>query len=265
MGTRTRYDPGTFSWVELATTDPGDARRFYGELFGWQSVDVEAPGDGVTSTARLDGLAVAGMREQPDPQRSAGVPPHWLSYVTVARVDESAARVDDLGGTVHAGPLDVAEAGRMAVVADPTGAMLALWEALGTIGAERVNDPGCLTSNELATDDVDAASRFYRGLFGWSIEQVDTGDEPGYWLIHHAGAAESRNGGMRELGPGEQGVPPNWVPYFTCGSIDDTLARVGELGGTTLVGATEIPAGRFAAVRDPQGAAFSIFEGPVDD
>ena len=153
----------------------------------------------------------------------------------------------------------------MAVVADPTGAMLGLWEARGTIGAERVNDPGCLTSNELATDDVDAASSSTEACSaGRSSRSIRAGG-PGYWLIHHAGAAEGRNGGMRELGPGEQGVPPNWVPYFTCGSIDDTLARVGELGGTTLVGATEIPAGRFAAVRDPQGAAFSIFEGPVDD
>ena len=84
-------------------------------------------------------------------------------------------------------------------------------------------------------------------------------------MIQHDGAAEGRNGGMRELSPGEDGVPPNWVPYFTATSIDDTLARAGELGGSTLVGATEIPAGRFAAVRDPQGAAFSIFEGAVDD
>ena len=258
MGSRTAYEPGTFSRVELFTTDPRDAKRFYGELLGWQT-------DDASETATRGGKAVAAITEQPDGQRSAGVPPNWLSYVTVASADDSAARADELGGEVHAGPFDARDAGRVAVVADPTGAMLGLWEPRGSIGAELVNDPGCLTSNELATDDVEAASSFYRGLFGWSIEQVDTGGGPGYWLIQHGGAAQGRNGGMRELTPREGGVPPNWVPYFTATSIDDTLTRTGELGGSTLVAATEIPAGRFAAVRDPQGAAFAIFEGAVDD
>ncbi len=258
MGSRTTYEPGTFSRVELFTPDPDDAKRFYGELFGWQT-------DGASETATQGGKAVAAITEQPDGQRAAGVPPHWLSYVTVASADDSAARADELGGSVHAGPFDASDAGRVVILTDPAGAMLGLWEARGSIGAELVNDPGCLTANELATDDVEAATGFYGGLFGWSIERVDTGGGPGYWAIQHDGAAEGRNGGMRELSPGEDGVPPNWVPYFTATSIDDTLARAGELGGSTLVGATEIPAGRFAAVRDPQGAAFSIFEGAVDD
>lgn len=258
MGTRTEYEPGTFSWVELSTPEADDAKRFYRELFGWQT-------EAASATATQDGAAVAAISEQPERQRSAGVPPHWLSYVTVASADEVAARVDGLGGSLHAGPFEVADTARVAIVTDPTGAILGLWEARNAIGAERVNDPGCLTSNELATDDVDAASSFYEGLFGWSIEQVGGGDGPKYWLIHHGGAAEGRNGGMRQLSPGEAGVPPNWAPYFAVTSIDDALARAGELGGTTLVGATQIPAGRFAALLDPQGAAFSIFEGPVDD
>ena len=113
-------------------------------------------------------------------------------------------------------------AARKAVVADPTGAMFGLWEARSSIGPERVNDPGCLTSNELATNDIDASSRFYRELFGWVIAEVDTGGGPRYWLIHHDGAAEGRNGGMRELGPAEEGVPSNWLPaVFFEGDVDD--------------------------------------------
>lgn len=265
MGTRTRYEPGTFSWVELATTDPGDAKRFYGELFGWQSDDDEIAGGGDYTVARIDGQTVAGITEQPEPQRAAAVPPNWFNYVTVAGADESAARVRDLGGTVHAGPFDVMDAARVAVVADPAGAMFGLWEARSSIGAERVNDPGCLTSNELATNDIGAASAFYRGLFGWAIEEVDTGGGPRYWLIHHDGAARGSNGGMRELARAEEGVPSNWAPYFTVESVSDSLGWVDELGGSTLMPATEIPAGKFAAVRDPQGTVFSIFEGDVDD
>ena len=265
MGTRTSYEPGTFSWVELATTDPDDAKRFYGGLFGWDFQD-EARFEGdVSAMARLDGEAVAGITEQSASPGARGVPPGWVSFVTVASADESATRAGELGGTVHAEPFDVGGAARVAIVADPTGATIGLWEARSSIGAERVNGPGCLTSNELATDDVDAASRFYRELFGWAIEEVDTGGGPGYWLIHGEGALEGRNGGMRELGPAEEGIPPNWVPYFTTESVGKALARAEELGGSTLMRATQIPAGTIAAVRDPQGAVFSIFEGDVDD
>jgi predicted enzyme related to lactoylglutathione lyase len=265
MGTRTSYEAGTFSWVELATPDPDDAKRFYGGLFGWDFEDDDRLGRAVSMTARLDDEAVAGITERPASPGARGVPPGWVSYVTVANADESALRAGDLGGTVHVEPFDVGSAARVAVVADPTGAVIGLWEARSSIGAERVNGPGCLTSNELATDDVDAASKFYRELFGWAIDEVDTGGGPRYWLIHGEGALEGRNGGMRELGPAAGGISPSWVPYFTTDSVGKALARADELGGATLMPATQIPAGIIAAVLDPQGAVFSIFEGDVDD
>ena len=264
MGTRTSYESGTFSWVELATTDRDDAKRFYGGLFGWECEDEARLGGDVSTIARLDGEAVAGITEQPASQ-GRGVSSSWVSYVTVASTDESATRAGELGGTVHTGPFDIGDAARVAVVADPTGAAIGLWEARDSIGSERVNGPGCLTSNELATDDIDAASKFYRELFGWAIEEVDTGGGPRYWLIHGEGALEGRNGGMRELGRPGEGTTPNWMPYFTTESTGKSLARTEELGGTTLMPATQIPAGIIAAVRDPRGAVFSIFEGDVDD
>ena len=264
MGTRTGYEAGTFSWVELATTDPDDAKRFYGGLFGWNFGDEDRLGGDVSAMARLDGEAVAGITGR-SASSGRGLPPGWVSYVTVASADESAKRAGELGGTVQAEPFDVGSAARVAVVADPTGATIGLWEARNSIGAERVNDPGCLTSNELATDDVDAASTFYRELFGWAIEEVDTGGGPRYWLIHGEGALEGRNGGMRELGPAAGDMPPSWVPYFTTESVGKALAQADELGGATLMPSAQIPAGLIAAVRDPQGAVFSIFEGDVDD
>jgi predicted enzyme related to lactoylglutathione lyase len=264
MGTRTSYESGTFSWVELATTDRDDAKRFYGGMFGWECEDEARLGGDVSTMARLDGAAVAGITDQSASQ-GPEASPSWVSYVTVARAEESATRARELGGTVHAEPFDIGDAARVAVVADPTGASIGLWEARDSIGSERVNGPGCLTSNELATDDVDAASKFYRGLFGWAIEEVDTGGGPRYWLIHGEGALEGRNGGMRELGRPGEGVAPNWMPYFTTESAGKALARAEELGGSTLMPATQIPAGTIASVRDPQGAVFSIFEGDVDD
>jgi predicted enzyme related to lactoylglutathione lyase len=265
MGTRTSYEPGTFSWIELATTDPAAAKAFYAGLFGWEYEDNPVPGDGVYTMARIAGENVAAVWEQPEAQREAGAPPNWFSYVTVASADEAAAAAKDAGGSVHAEPFDVMEAGRMAVIADPTGAMFGVWEPRENIGAGLVNELGCLTWNELATNDVEAASNFYTELFGWSIEELDTGGGPRYWSIGHEGGASGQNGGVRELGPMEEGVPPNWVPYFGVESVDATLADAGERGGATLVPGTDLPTGRFGVVRDPQGAVFALFEGELDD
>ncbi len=267
MGTRDSYEPGTFSWVELATTDPETAKTFYGDLFGWEAEDNPIPqeaGGGVYTMLLLGGERVAALYEQRPDQRDAGVPPNWFSYITVAEADTAASRAEELGGTVHAGALDVMGTGRMAVIADPTGAFFGVWQAGSSIGATRVNDPGCLTSNELSTDDVAEASAFYGGLFGWRIVEVDTQGGPPYWLIEHAGAAEGRNGGMRQLAPEQAGVPPHWMPYFTASSLDDTLTRLGGAGGTVHAGPIQIPAGRIAVVSDPQGAFFGLFEGAVD-
>jgi uncharacterized protein len=265
MGKRTAYSPGTFSWVELSTTDPEGAKRFYRELFGWAMEDRDAPGGGTYTMPTLEGEAVAGIAPQPEQQRSAGVPPNWFSYVSVADADEIAAKVANLGGAVHAGPFDVGEVGRLAVIADPAGAMFGLWQPGVAPGAGIVNETGALTWNELATNDPGGASEFYSGLFGWTIEERDTGGGARYWVIGNEGAASGQNGGMRELGPAEEGIPPNWVPYFAVDSVDDALTKVGELGGGTIVPPMDVPAGRFAGVRDPQGAVFSIFEGDFDD
>ena len=268
MGKRTSYEPGTFSWVELSTTDPDGAKAFYGKLFGWEAEDSPIPeeaGGGVYTMCKLDGEDVAALQRQRPDQTAAGIPPNWFSYVTVADADATAERVKELGGAVHAGPFDVMDTGRMAVIADPTGAMFGAWQAGSSIGATRVNDPGCLTMNELSTNDVPRASEFYEGLFGWEIAALDTQGGPPYWSVRHDGAARGLNGGMRELAPEQAGVPPHWMPYFTVASADDAIATAKGSGGSLAFGPLDIPAGRIAVLHDPQGAFFAIFEGDVDD
>lgn len=270
MGKRTSYGPGTFSYVELQTTDTAGARQFYGELFGWQGEDVPIPeeaGGGTYTALKLDGETVAALTPQAPQQRDAGVPPNWFSYVTVANADETAAKAAELGGGVHAGPFDVMEEGRMAVIGDPTGAIFGIWQAGRSIGSTVVNDPGCLTMNELATNDVERAQEFYTPLFGWAFEQLDTGEMPPYWAIRHECAANGLNGGMRELAPqqSEAGIPPHWLPYFTVESTDAMVTSTSGAGGGVLAPAFDIPAGRIAVLHDPQGVAFAVFEGEVDD
>ncbi|MPZ26220.1 MAG: VOC family protein [Micromonosporaceae bacterium] len=266
MAKRSGYAPGVFSWSELATPDPADAKRFYGELFGWEFQDDPIPGDGVYTMARVAGDDVAGIMQQPEQQRTAGVPPNWFCYITVGTADEAASRAAALGGAVHAGPFDVMDSGRMAVIADPTGAMFGAWEPRAHLGSGRVNEPGTLTWNELATGDVPAATRFYQDLFGWTVTEIDTGGGPRYWTIAHDGAAAGRNGGVRELPPEQApgGVPPHWLPYFAVESVAASQTTAGRLGGQTLVPPIQVPSGTFAVLSDPQGAALAIYEGEFD-
>src|SRR4051812_38012432 len=121
MGERTSYPPGTFSWAELATGDAAEAKAFYTSVFGWDYEDNPIPGDGVYSMATRDGGYVAALFDSDQP-------PHWSCYVTVASADEAAALASEHGADVMAEPFDVMDVGRMAVIADPTGAALCLWE-----------------------------------------------------------------------------------------------------------------------------------------
>ena len=258
MGERTSYPPGTFSWVDLSTTDPDSAKRFYGQLFGWDFDDRPAGNGNVYTMCRLGGQDVCALSAQMEPERAMGIPPHWNNYVTVADVDAGATRARELGGNAMMEPFDVLDAGRMAVVADPTGAAFSMWQPRASIGATLVNVPGALTWNDLATRDTAAAKTFYGDLFGWRFEDM----APTYSVIHNG---ERTNGGIREQSEAEAGVPPHWLPYFAVESVDASVARATELGGRALTEPMAVPAGRFAAIADPQGAAFAVFEGEFDD
>jgi uncharacterized protein len=259
LGERSEYRPGTFSWADLATNDPDGALRFYGALFGWRGDEVPVGEGGFYAMCRLDDSAVAAIGKQPDEQREMGIPPHWNNYVTVERVDEAAERAGGLGATVVVPPFDVLEAGRMAVIQDPTGAHLSMWEARDSIGATRVNEPGCMAWNDLNTRDPDTARPFYEALFGWTFEKMPT-DEVDYWVIQNG---ERSNGGMLRLR--DEGVPSFWMPYFAVENVDVAIETTTAGGGGKYAGPTQVPTGRFAVLHDPAGAAFAVLEGELDD
>jgi predicted enzyme related to lactoylglutathione lyase len=254
VGTRTEHAPGLFSWVDLTNNDAEGAKAFYGGLFGWEFEDSEIPGGGFYSMGKIDGERVAAI-----PPATDGVPPHWNSYVTVESADATAAKAEELGGTIVEPPFDVMEAGRMAVIQDPTGATLCVWEPREAIGAGRVNEPGCLTWNELYSPDPAAAVAFYEGLFGWSSEEMDTGEgNPAYSVLRNG---DRMNGGAMQTQPAQ---PPSWLPYFVVEDRDAACARVEELGGKAWV-RRDVGMGKIAILSDPQGAPFAVFEGETDD
>ena len=255
MGERTSYAPGTFSWVDLNTDDQEASKAFYADLLGWSYNDIPL-GDGAHySMAQIDGHDVAAITPMPPGTDVV----HWNCYVTVDDVAAAAARAKELGATLLAEPFDVFDSGRMAILQDPQGAVLSMWQPRAHIGAGLVNAPGALCWNDLVSPDVEASAAFYRDLFGWTIEETP-GADGRYWTITNQGRP---NGGLLPVIPGGH---PAWNLYFVVEDCDAAVARAGDLGGGAVMGPMDVPNGtRFALLRDSRNAVFSVSSGPMDD
>jgi len=206
----------------------------------------------VYSMAVKDGGVVAAIAPQPTDMAAQGAPPIWNTYLAVDDIDAVAARVEPAGGKLLMVPFDVMEAGRMAVVIDPTGAAVGLWQVKAHIGATRVNEPGAVIWNELMTDNESAAVAFYQRVVGLTTATMEFGD--GTYTMFTSG--EDNVAGTTAAPPG---VPNHWHVYFAVEDVSETARRATELGGTVVNGPTDIPIGAMAMLRDPQGGAFSVF------
>jgi predicted enzyme related to lactoylglutathione lyase len=254
MGIRGRHEPGSFSWTDLSTPDAQASMAFYGGLFGWDFEENPIPDGGAYVVATLGGHRVAAMFETSERH------PAWASYVTVEEVDATAARASELGANLIAEPFDVMDAGRMATIQDPTGAVFCVWEPRRSIGAELVNAPGALTLNQLNTSDPEAAARFYYRLFGWRVEQAPGTNTP-YFGIY---LGERLNGGLTELPPGSP-APSHWLVYFGFDHLDAAVSQLDGTDAAIMVPPQEVPGGRILVAQDPQGAFFALVEGRFDD
>lgn len=257
MIVNTTHAPGTFCWPELSTPDQAGAEKFYGDLFGWSLARTPMGPDAHYTIFMKGENAVAAAAQQDPERKKAGVPPHWLSYASTADVDASLKQAQELGGTVVAGPFDVMEHGRMAVLSDPTGAVFALWQAKQHPGATAIDEDHTLVWTELVTDDTQKVGPFYEKLFGWKSESWP-GPMP-YTVFKRGDAmAAGMMGKTPEMGPG---VPNHWMPYFGVADTAATLMKAGSLGATIIVDAMEVPnVGIMGVLQDPQGAHFSIMQ-----
>ncbi|HSV67828.1 MAG TPA: VOC family protein [Mycobacteriales bacterium] len=256
MSERTSYLPGVPCWVDLATTDPAGANRFYGELFGWTVHDQGAE-FGNYGMAELRGKTVAGIGPVPPGSQS---PPAWSTYLASPDIDETVATVKEAGGMVVMGPMDVGDAGRLAFAQDPAGAFVGFWEAKDHPGAQLVNEPGAVAWNELVVRDAAAADRFYQALFGYELEKVDGPPDFDYVLVKVGddGVAGRYLAGA-EVPPE---VPPHWLTYFAVEDTDAVAEKITALGGTVVRAPADTPYGRMATCVDPAGATFAIIRLP---
>ena len=250
------YPPGTPSWVELSSPDPDASASFYREVLGWDATEPGAPETGGYRMFQSGGKSVAGLMGQ----MQEGQPTAWASYVSVADAEETAQKVQDAGGSVIVAPMDVMDLGRMGVFADPTGAVFGVWQPKAFAGAELVNEPVSLTWNEIHTPDADTDTTFYSSVFGWDAGKPQFEGAPDTYTVWSL--AGHNVCGMMEMVEGmfPPGTPPHWSVCFAVGDADGTVARAREQGATVVAEPMDMPIGRFAAMVDPQGAAFTIMQ-----
>ncbi len=244
------YAEGVPSWIDLSSPDPAAAADFYGHLFGWECPE-GPPEAGGYRVCTLQGRSVAGI----GPQMKPG-PPAWATYVNTADADAVAGRVNAAGGQMLAPPFDVLDAGRMGIIADPTGAVIGVWQPGTHRGAQIVNEPGAWGWSELVATDLDASIAFLTQVFGWGAERNPPEGPVQYveWKVD----GRSVSGAMPKPPSMPESVPSYWGVYFVVADADATAAMITDLSGTIMLPPTDIEPGRFAMAMDPTGAMFNI-------
>ena len=248
---------GTFCWMDVYLPDPERGKAFYHAMFGWESTDVPMGDSGMLYTRfTLDGKSVGAMGPAMPGMYPEGAPPTWISYLATDDMDATVSAAKDLGAVFHMGPADVGD-GRVALMQDPSGASLFLWQAKKFGGAEAIRTPGAMVWNEFYTRDLETTQKFYSAVFGWEWSSMPI-PRGGDYHLASIGDFQVAGGLVMDENWGE--LPPHWMIYIQVEDADVAAARVTDLGGDVCVPVTEIAVGRFAVVNDDQKGTFTIFE-----
>lgn len=244
---------GRFVWFDLHTTEPALAPGFYTSVTGWGTMPWQ-DANGYTMWTS-DGAPLGGVGKL---DQNGGQGPHWLGYISTPNVDETVKQAVDLGARTLKPPTDIPSVGRFAILADPHGAVFAVFTALNeTPGHEGEPQLREFSWHELATHDYPAAFRFYERLFGWQkMEAMDMGEGVGIYQMF--GRNGVMLGGMFNSSP-QMPAPSGWLHYVLVDDVNRAVDAVKTSGGQVLNGPMEVPGGDWIAqCMDPQGAMFAV-------
>jgi uncharacterized protein len=253
---RDGHQPGVPCWVDVLAPDPAAAVGFYGDVLGWE---FDGPGPGQYFVAQVRGRDVAGVGGQP----AGDAPVAWNTYVSVSSVDQAAEVASAAGGQELVAPFDVLPAGRVAVIADPSGAALGLWEPRDRRGAQLVNEPNAWAMSMLHSSQPEASEAFYREVFGWGSAPFGP---PGMKLFRLPGyvGGEPQQPVPRDVVAAM--VPAEgesyWSVDFWVDDADSVAHATARLGGRVIAAPSDAGGMRQAVLTDPHGAAFSVTTAP---
>ncbi|WP_258724733.1 VOC family protein [Cellulomonas sp. NS3] len=249
------WPDGTPGWADLMVPDRHAAREFYGPLLGWE-FDEGSPETGYYTTATLDGHAAAGIGT-PLPGTEAP-PPAWTTYLAASDLEGAAARATAAGATLLMPPMTVMGFGAMAVLADPTGAVVGLWQAGSHTGFDVVGVPGAVVWSEHMGTDSTTARAFYASLFDYQVVDMSG---PGFDYVSLQ-LGDREVAGIGQFGasmPSPTGdLRPSWSTYFGVLDCDASTALATSLGGTVLSAPEDTPYGRIAVLHGRFGETFAL-------
>lgn len=257
MTTRTNAPLGAPCWADLWTSDVDGSRRFYTELFGWAAQEPDPDHGGYFMFTRA-GDPVAGAMgptgDQPADNR-------WKPYLCIDDIDTAVERTSAAGGQVAMPPMPIDQLGVQAIILDPGGAQVGLWQPGEFHGFSVLNEEGAPSWFELHTANHAASVAFYQEVVGLELLPVADTDDFRYWTLRSP-RTEGDLGGIMDsrawVAPGEAA----WSLYWEVADIDKTLAQVKGLGGTVGRGPDTTPWGLLAEAADPTGAAFKLRTSP---
>ena len=247
---------GQFLWYDLLTSDIENAKAFYTDIVGWGAQIWEESKETYTMWT-LDKQPIGGIMLLPEQAKQQGAPPHWMGYIGTSDVTTTLNKAKDLGAQIFVPPTNIPEVGTFAVMADPQGAVIAVYTPstqAPDLGGEP--KPGRIIWHELLTIDQEAAWDFYQQLFGW--EQTDVMDMGAMGSYRIYGKDGRTLGGIMTK-PKEMPGASMWIYYITVQDINTAIDKVKSHKGKVLNGPTEVPGGgQVAQCMDPQGAMFAL-------
>lgn len=255
---------GGYIWYELMTKDPDAAKEFYDALVGWNIQKGPEEYGAYRVIGRSDGGFAGGVLTLNEEMEQHGARPAWLGYIHVADVDQALTRIEGAGGKTQMPATDIPNVGRIAMVTDPQGAAFYVMKPIPPAGDPNAKSDVFSPSaqqrvgwNELQTNNVDAARRFYGEQFGWNTDEfMDMGEMGKYYFIQHGG---ERIGALFDAAHGQ---PPHFRFYFRVPSITGAKEVAEAKGATIHMGPHQVPTGDWILIgSDPQGAEFALVGG----
>lgn len=242
-------------WVDLSTSDASAARDFYAKLFGWKVEVNPDPQYGGYALAKIGGKDVAGI----GPKQMAEQPSAWMVYIGTPDVEDTVKKAQAAGGNVIVAPMSVGDQGKMAIIQDPSGGVIGVWQSQAMTGAQVIDQPNTMGWAELNSRGVEKAKPFYKKLFGWTEKKTPpSGDNPEYTEFQIAGKSVAGAMEMNPMVPQE--VPSYWMVYFNVDDVDKAFKKTIDAGAKEMLAPQDMPGGRFAIVSDPQGASFGLLK-----
>jgi uncharacterized protein len=255
MPTRENAPVGSPCWVDLWTSDVESSRKFYTELFGWEAQE-PSPEFGGYFMFTLNGAFVAGGMGDMGDMRANNT---WKVFLASEDVAKTVELAEAVGAQVVAPPMEIADLGAQAVLVDPTGAALGVWEARAFPGLTVLGESGTASWFELLTRDYKTAVDFYRSVFHWETKVVSDTDEFRYTVMQGPGSSDEMLAGIMDAsGFLAEDRPAMWSVFFGVDDADVAVARIVELGGSIVRAPEDTPYGRLATAADPSGAQFKL-------